>query len=111
MLFQDRTDAGRQLAAKLAAYAGRPDVLVLARPRGGVPMAYEVAGALERGGRGRLRSHAGALPRGRRLVRGLLPDDRRGSARAARPGRGRGQGRQSQGQGTVTPACPGEKEY
>src|SRR4051812_39818273 len=47
MLFQDRTDAGRQLAAKLAAYAGRPDVLVLALPRGGVPIAYEVAGALE----------------------------------------------------------------
>src|SRR6187200_3279263 len=47
MLFQDRTDAGRQLAAKLAAYAGRPDVLVLALPRGGVPIAYEVARALE----------------------------------------------------------------
>src|SRR6187455_2548835 len=46
MLFQDRTDAGRQLAAKLAAYAGLPDVLVLALPRGGVPIAYEVARAL-----------------------------------------------------------------
>ena len=44
MLFQDRTDAGRQLAAKLAAYAGPPGVLVL--PRGGVPIAYEVARAL-----------------------------------------------------------------
>ena len=43
MLFRDRADAGRQLAAKLAAYAGRPDVLVLALPRGGVPVGYEVA--------------------------------------------------------------------
>src|SRR3954447_18751879 len=46
MLFRDRTDAGRQLAAKLAAYAGRPGVLVLAPPRGGVPVAWEVARAL-----------------------------------------------------------------
>jgi predicted phosphoribosyltransferase len=47
MLFRDRTDAGRQLAAKLGAYAGRPDVLVLALPRGGVPVACEVARALD----------------------------------------------------------------
>ena len=44
--FRDRRDAGRQLAEKLAAYANRPDVLVLALPRGGVPVAYEVARAL-----------------------------------------------------------------
>src|SRR3954454_20119482 len=45
--FRDRRDAGRQLARALAAYAGRPDVLVLALPRGGVPVAYEVARALD----------------------------------------------------------------
>jgi predicted phosphoribosyltransferase len=44
--FRNRTDAGRQLAAKLAAYANRPDVLVLALPRGGVPVGFEVARAL-----------------------------------------------------------------
>src|ERR687895_1708731 len=45
-IFRDRSDAGQLLAAKLAAYANRPDVLVLALPRGGVPVAYEVARAL-----------------------------------------------------------------
>ncbi|MEX2172217.1 MAG: phosphoribosyltransferase [Pirellulales bacterium] len=45
-LYQDRTEAGRDLAVKLAAYANRPDVLVLALPRGGVPVAAEVARAL-----------------------------------------------------------------
>ena len=44
--FRDRREAGRLLAAKLAAYANRPDVIVLALPRGGVPVAYEVAHAL-----------------------------------------------------------------
>jgi putative phosphoribosyl transferase len=44
--FLDRRDAGRQLATRLAEYAHRPDVIVLALPRGGVPVAYEVARAL-----------------------------------------------------------------
>lgn len=47
LLFQDRTDAGQQLAQKLNAYAGRNDVVVLALPRGGVPVAYAVAQALQ----------------------------------------------------------------
>src|SRR4030088_3477763 len=46
MYFRDRREAGRQLAQHLAAYANRPDVLVLALPRGGVPVAYGVARAL-----------------------------------------------------------------
>jgi predicted phosphoribosyltransferase len=44
--FRDRRDAGRMLAAHLGRYARRPDVLVLALPRGGVPVAAEVARAL-----------------------------------------------------------------
>jgi len=44
--FKDRRDAGRRLAAQLAACANRSDVLVLALPRGGVPVAAEVARAL-----------------------------------------------------------------
>ncbi|MEX2284263.1 MAG: phosphoribosyltransferase [Gemmatimonadota bacterium] len=44
--FHDRHEAGRRLADKLSKYANRPDVLVLALPRGGVPVAYEVAHAL-----------------------------------------------------------------
>jgi predicted phosphoribosyltransferase len=47
MLFRDRRDAGRQLAAKLRAYAGRANLLVLALPRGGVPVAFEVARSLQ----------------------------------------------------------------
>jgi predicted phosphoribosyltransferase len=44
--FRDRHDAGRRLADALGAYARRNDVLVLALPRGGVPVGYEVALAL-----------------------------------------------------------------
>ena len=46
MRFHDRADAGRHLAAHLAGYANRDDVIVLALPRGGVPVAFEVARAL-----------------------------------------------------------------
>jgi predicted phosphoribosyltransferase len=46
MRFKDRQDAGRQLAARLRGFAGRPDVVVLALPRGGVPIAHEVAAGL-----------------------------------------------------------------
>lgn len=45
-VFRDRADAGRALAKKLMAYADRSDVQVLALPRGGVPVAFEVAKAL-----------------------------------------------------------------
>jgi putative phosphoribosyl transferase len=41
--FRDRTEAGQQLAERLSAYANRDDVIVLGLPRGGVPVAYEVA--------------------------------------------------------------------
>ncbi len=44
--FQNRRDAGRRLACELTRYAGRTDVIVLALPRGGVPVAWEVARAL-----------------------------------------------------------------
>ncbi len=45
-LLQNRRQAGQQLAASLQEYANRPDVLVLALPRGGVPVGYELAKAL-----------------------------------------------------------------
>ncbi|HYN06752.1 MAG TPA: phosphoribosyltransferase [Vicinamibacterales bacterium] len=45
--FANRVDAGRRLARKLTAYAGRSDVIVLGLPRGGVPVAAEVARQLE----------------------------------------------------------------
>lgn len=44
--FSDRVEAGKILASRLTAYANRPDVLVMALPRGGVPVAYEVSRAL-----------------------------------------------------------------
>src|SRR3954465_6418488 len=43
MLFQDRTVAGQRLAESLSEYTNRPDVIVLGLPRGGVPVAYQVA--------------------------------------------------------------------
>lgn len=45
-LFSNRIDAGQQLAGQLMEYANRDDVVVLALPRGGVPVAYEVAKTL-----------------------------------------------------------------
>src|SRR6266542_2094734 len=45
--FRDRTEAGRLLAERLTKYVKRADVLVLALPRGGVPVAFEVARALD----------------------------------------------------------------
>ena len=44
--FRDRREAGRLLGERLSAYAGRDDVVVLALPRGGVPVGYEVARSL-----------------------------------------------------------------
>jgi predicted phosphoribosyltransferase len=44
--FPDRREAGARLAERLRAYANRPDVIVLALPRGGVPVGFEVAEAL-----------------------------------------------------------------
>ncbi|MGH3266959.1 MAG: phosphoribosyltransferase family protein, partial [Trebonia sp.] len=44
--YADRREAGRALAEQLGRYAGRPDVVVLALPRGGVPVAAAVAAAL-----------------------------------------------------------------
>ena len=46
-MLRDRREAGQLLASKLRHYANRPDVLVLGLPRGGVPVAYEVASALD----------------------------------------------------------------
>jgi putative phosphoribosyl transferase len=46
MIYRNRTDAGRQLAQELAVYAEQPNTIVLALPRGGVPIGFEVARAL-----------------------------------------------------------------
>src|SRR6187397_267166 len=43
MRYRDRADAGRHLATQLTSYADRDDVVVLALPRGGVPVAFEIA--------------------------------------------------------------------
>ena len=45
-MFRNRTEAGQKLASKLEAYFGQPDVVVLAMPRGGVPVGCEIAKAL-----------------------------------------------------------------
>jgi putative phosphoribosyl transferase len=46
MMFRDRAEAGHELAQRLAHYAGRDDVIVLALPRGGVPVGFELAADL-----------------------------------------------------------------
>jgi len=46
MIFRDRAEAGRSLAWRFGKYANRHDVAVLALPRGGVPVAFEIAKAL-----------------------------------------------------------------
>lgn len=46
-IFRDRHDAGERLASALSSYARRPDVVVLALPRGGVPVGFEIARALD----------------------------------------------------------------
>ncbi|HZT72611.1 MAG TPA: phosphoribosyltransferase [Terriglobales bacterium] len=45
-MFADRREAGRKLAIQLGDYAGREDAIVLGLPRGGIPVAYEIASAL-----------------------------------------------------------------
>jgi len=47
MVFRNRSDAGRALGERLLAYAGRPNLRILGLPRGGIPVAFEVAQRLE----------------------------------------------------------------
>src|SRR5215217_7423283 len=47
MIYRNRSEAGKYLATQLTSYADRDDVLVFALPRGGVPVAYEVAKELK----------------------------------------------------------------
>jgi putative phosphoribosyl transferase len=47
MIFPNRTEAGRMLVQHLINYANRKDVIVLGSPRGGVPVAFEVARMLK----------------------------------------------------------------
>jgi pimeloyl-ACP methyl ester carboxylesterase len=49
--FQNRTEAGQLLAAELKRYAGEPNLIILGLPRGGVPVAFEVAGGVARAAR------------------------------------------------------------
>src|SRR5438067_1821301 len=44
--FQDRHDAGRKLSQRFGRYVGNPDTIVLGLPRGGIPVAYEIATAI-----------------------------------------------------------------
>jgi len=77
-VFRDRREAGRVLARLLQAYRGKPDVLVLGLPRGGIPVAWEVAAALgapldafvvrKLGAPGREEFAVGALAFGGRVV-------------------------------------------
>ncbi|KAB2853698.1 MAG: phosphoribosyltransferase, partial [Anaerolineae bacterium] len=46
-LFENRAHAGQALVEKIAPYADRPQTVILALPRGGVPVAYEIAMAFE----------------------------------------------------------------
>ena len=46
-VFRDRAEAGRRLAGTLSAYANRSSVIVASLPRGGVPVAFEVAQVLK----------------------------------------------------------------
>src|SRR5579871_1599636 len=47
MIFANRAEAGQMLASRLKEYASRTDVIVLGIPRGGVPVAFEIAEALD----------------------------------------------------------------